>query len=64
MVNKRVQKHEGNNFSFSNLLQIGYYKSYPLTKNLALEIYVELGKRWGKSIRSSSLSHVASSSPW
>jgi hypothetical protein len=44
--------------------KLGITNPTPLTKNLALEIYVELGKRWGKSIRSSSLSHVASSSPW
>jgi hypothetical protein len=52
-------------YIISNKLQIGCYKSYPLKNNLVLEIYEDLGKRWGKSMRSSSsLSHVASSLPW
>jgi hypothetical protein len=42
----------------------GYYRSYPLNKNLVLEIYEGLGKRWENSMQSSSLSQVASSSPW
>jgi hypothetical protein len=44
---------------------LGITNPTPLTKNLVLEIYEDIGKRWGKSMRSSSsLSQVASSSLW
>jgi hypothetical protein len=37
MVN-RDGTYKENNVSFNIFLQIGYYKSYPLNKNLVLEI--------------------------